>query len=180
MADQFWADATLEPKRQHRWLLTIGILPPYIIKRIDKPSFIVGEAEHNYFGHAFYYPGMVKWDPITLTLVDPVKPDATSTLMSVLKQSGYEIPRIKDASIDSSNALHTITKANAVAALGTSLTLTQISTAADGINRPVEEWMIYNPWIKDVKFGSLDYTSDAMVEITMTIRYDYAEQKSLV
>ena len=33
-----------------------------------------------------------------------------------------------------------------------------------------------NAWIKDVKFGELDYTSDEMVDVELELRYDYAQQ----
>ena len=40
----------------------------------------------------------------------------------------------------------------------------------------VETWKLMNTWIKSVDFGSLDYTADELVEITLQLRYDYAEQ----
>ena len=41
--------------------------------------------------------------------------------------------------------------------------------------KPVEEWVLYNAWVKDVKYGELDYTSDDLTEITLTLRYDFAK-----
>ena len=40
---------------------------------------------------------------------------------------------------------------------------------------PIEEWILYNAWVKEVKFGDLDYTSDDLTEITLTLRYDFAK-----
>ena len=35
-----------------------------------------------------------------------------------------------------------------------------------------------NAWIKDVKFGTLDYSSDELVEVELTLRFDWAIYKS--
>ena len=39
-----------------------------------------------------------------------------------------------------------------------------------------ETWELHNTWIKSIDFGSLDYTSDELVEITLQLRYDFAIQ----
>ena len=39
----------------------------------------------------------------------------------------------------------------------------------------IETWRFFNPWVKSVKFGSLAYDSDAMLDISMEIRYDFAQ-----
>jgi hypothetical protein len=37
-----------------------------------------------------------------------------------------------------------------------------------------EEWKIFNPIIKSIKWGDLDYSSDDLVEYTLDLVYDYA------
>jgi hypothetical protein len=166
----FWNSSALEPKRQHRWLLGLAKgLQPYTVKTTDKPSFTINESEHQYFGHKFYYPGTVSWNEISVTLVDPVDPDQSAALTQILENSGYLTP---DRSDISNPQMHTVSKARAVAAIGPELTLSQYGV--DSTGAPIETWTLHNPWIKDVKFGSLDYGSDDLVEIELTIRYDWA------
>ena len=38
----------------------------------------------------------------------------------------------------------------------------------------VEEWQLMNSFIKSVNYGALEYSSDELVQIEMTITYDYA------
>ena len=38
----------------------------------------------------------------------------------------------------------------------------------------VEEWSLVGAWIQDVTFGDLDFGASEPVEITVTLRYDYA------
>lgn len=163
MSNSFWSDHTLEPKRSMRWVLYISNIPTFIIKTTDKPSFTLSEAKHSYINHSFYFPGRVEWQPLKVTLVDPIAPDASRTIMDIIRRSGYHFP---EDSTDTS----TISKKNAVEALG-SVIISQLD--ADG--NPVESWELRNAWIKDPKFGSLDYTKDDLTELEITIRYDYAE-----
>ena len=165
----FWNDKSLEPKRKHRWLMTISDIPAFVIKTTNKPSFSINETEHNYFGHRFYYPGMVTWNEVTLTLVDPIDPDTSDRVLDVLRRSGYLSPDVQD-----SNMLHTISKEESVAALGSIVKIKQVEHRG-GENAIVEEWELWNPWIKEAKFGDLDYSDDGLVEVELTLRYDWAK-----
>ena len=165
----FWADSTLEPKRQHRFLFfaSNSAIPTFVVKSVNKPGFTVGETSHNFYGHYFYYPGQLQWDSLSVTLVDPVDPDTSERVLTMLRRSGYAIP---DAPLQS-GALRSISKAEAVDALGP-----QIRIEQRGANdQLLETWRFYNPWIKGAKFGTLAYDSDAMLDISLDIRYDFAD-----
>ena len=149
----FWSvtDGVPAPKRNYRWLLYLGGIPQWICKKVTKPSFSLSEAEHTYLNHKFYYPGRVEWSTIDVTLVDPVSPDASATMYTTAALGQV---RIQQLGVEFAGP-----------------------TGSPGGQRtaPVEEWVLYNSWVKEVKFGELDYTSDDLTEITLTIRYDYAK-----
>tara|TARA_B100001250_G_scaffold414576_1_gene454096 strand:+ start:3858 stop:4448 length:591 start_codon:yes stop_codon:yes gene_type:complete len=172
MAD-FWSVSTTEPKRKFRWLLSIssevGEIPAWIIKKVTKPTFTVSEVKHSYINHSFYYPGRVEYNEVEFTLVDPVTPDAAHNILKIIDMSGYKLPDT------AAHAAQTITKESAVAALG-GLTIQQIA-GGDGNEdvTAIETWYLKNAWIKEVTFGDLDYESDDIVEITVKVRYDWAE-----
>jgi len=170
----FWTDSALEPKRQHRWILFIkseNDLPSYVIKKVDKPTVTINETEHKFFGHSFWYPGHVTWETIDVTLVDPINPDAADKVMNAIQSAGYAIPRDRDSR---THMPATISKAKAQGWFGGLIKLQQLDPA----NKVIETWRLYNPWIKSAKWGTLDYSSDEMVEITLTLRYDYAQYTS--
>jgi hypothetical protein len=179
-----WALGQVEPKRKYRWYLQFGnidqkAMPQWIIKTTKQPGYEVTEAEHSYVNHTFYYPGRVKWNEITITLVDPVTPDATELLYAYLAQSGYRLPD----SVSAGGSTDTITKARATYGVG-NWSLIKFGTA-DGsgtglvpADAKIEEWQLRNPWIKNVDFGDLDYTSDDILEISLTLRYDWAVRVS--
>mgnify|MGYP001330655958 CR=1 FL=1 len=171
--ERFWSDHTIEPKRKFRWEMSFRGVPQWIVKKVSKPNFSLGEAEHNFLNYKFYYPGRVEWSEINLTLVDPIQPDASKTMMQLLYQHGYVSPE------DYLNASgpgqvpgrpYTINKKDAVNSLGGRLYITQLN--AEGT--PIEEWQVYNPFIKSVSFDELDYEGDDLLNLELTIRYDWA------
>ncbi len=164
MGNSFWTDYTVEPKRAYRWILQMNGIPQWIVKSVKKPSFEITESEHQYINHTFYYPGRVKWSEITVTLVDPIAPDASKTIQDIINASGYHFP------LDP-NDTTTISKANAVSSLGRVL----ISQLGANEGETVEEWLLINAWIKNVEMGDLSYDSDELTNITLTLRYDYAQ-----
>jgi hypothetical protein len=167
-SEGFWADAYTEPKRKYRFLLEFRGVPQWLIKNVNKPSFDVSESEHDFLNYKFYFPGRVTWNEIQVTLVDPIQPDASKTMQKLLMDSGYVFP----TDMDQGGNPITISKEKAIAAMGNKIYIRQIDP--DG-NAPVERWELNNPWIKAVNFGDLDYSADDLVELQLTIRYDWAK-----
>ena len=165
----FWSDAEhTDPKRQYRFKVDIGIsgVKPYVVKKVDKPSYAITEAEHKYLNHTYYYPGRVTWNAITMTLVDPGGgDDVARSLTKLIQDSGYN-PQ------NASTSQQTMSKKSAVANLG-SVVITQL----DANGNPLETWTLINAWINDVKYGDLAYDGDELTEVTLSFKYDWAELK---
>lgn len=167
----FWSEKTVEPKRKFRWLLYWTGVPQFVVKSVKKPSYAVATTGHQFLNYEFNYPGRVTWQDVQITLVDPVQPDSTKSLYKILENSGYVIP-----SNYNEGAAATISKQGMVDALGTEIKLSQLD--ADG-TRPIETWIIKNPLITAAEFDTLDYSSDELLNITVTIKYDYATIENL-
>ena len=179
---EFWNNSILEPKRKFRWLLKVDGIPYWTIKKVQRPQYTVGEAEHKYINHTFYFPGRVTYNEIDFTIVDSADPDAAETLRQLLGASGYRLPKSAD------QATQSITKHAAVRALGTVQLVMMTgggnvsSGGGDGdvpnnqaAGTLVEQWNLHNAWVKDISFSELDYDGDDLTEITVKLRYDYAE-----
>lgn len=160
----FWSDSSLQPKRKSRFILNIGGLDSWIIKRVKKPAFEVNVSEHTYLNHKFYYPGTVTWKEVDCTLVDPLQPDSTKTFAEILSKSGYSVP-LSDQQITA-----VVSKSDATAAIGT-VAIHQINAQ----KQIIETWQLRNAFVSNVDFGELSYEDDNLVDITVTFRYDYAE-----
>jgi len=168
-----------DPKRKFRFLVQIaGLNNPsvskssvttsdmWFAKTCTRPAFSINTAEHNYLNHKFYYPGTLTWEPITITFADPQDPDAALLISSIINGqngAGYKVP-------NTVGQLETMSKAKSVSALGG----VQIKTLnADG--ETVEQWDLYNAFITDVKYGDLAYGDDELIEMSITLRYDWAK-----
>ena len=50
------------------------------------------------------------------------------------------------------------------------ITLTSLSP----LGEKIEEWILKGAFIQDTNFGDLDWTTESVVEISLTLRYDWA------
>ena len=172
----FWQNPNLEPKRSYRFILSIpggaggtgrGIRE-FLVKKVTKPNFSITTQQHKFLNHQFNYPGRVEWQTIDATIVDTVSTDANATqeIMSMLEQSGYEIPSNPAAG----GGLGTVSKNKAVTNGLGQVTIRTI----DSDGETVEEWKLNNAFISKATFGDLDYDAETMLETTITLTYDNA------
>ena len=161
--------ALQDPKRKFRFTVQFGELSlatgqaAWFAKTATKPSFQIASAEHKYLNHTFYYPGSVTWQDVTITLVDPVKPDAASSFTNMIVNGGYAIPST------GADAPTTTSKAKMVSGLKS-----VIVTQFDSHGVAIEKWTLNNAWISELKYGDLEYGADDLTEISLTLKYDWA------
>lgn len=166
----FWSEPGLEPKRKFRYLLYFAGMPQFIAKSVSKPSFQVGSTGHSFLQHNFNFPGRVTWQDVSITIVDPIQPDSTSTLYKIIQDAGYVLP--PNVTNDELGGARTITKADMVAALGPTVRIDTIGSG--GSSEVLESWILNNPQITSVNFDTLDYSSDDLLNIQIGIKYDWA------
>tara|TARA_Y100000310_G_scaffold299309_1_gene334063 strand:+ start:115 stop:693 length:579 start_codon:yes stop_codon:yes gene_type:complete len=175
----FWTSALSEPKRQHRFLVTLPILTdldnqfsfqPYLAKTVTKPSYEISETGHQFLGNTYYYPGTVTWNAIELTIVNSVNPDGNKLLYDALAKSGYLRPDIQeDVFFNPAQAPGTVNKFDATRNLGD-----VVIQELNGMGGLVGTWSLVNSWITSATFGDLDYAGDDLLNITIGMRYDWA------
>lgn len=172
----FWSTPLTEgqgdPKRKYRFTVQFENLSfagsdiIWFAKSVTKPAMTISETEHTFLDKKYYYPGRVEWNTITLTLVDPADPDksedAVKQMNSLIEAAGYKIAANPEE-------LQTMSKAKSVSALG-AIVINQINDAG----KTIEAWTLNNAFIKDMKFGDLDYTGDELIELSLELRYDWA------
>ena len=170
MSNLFWGDPNSEPKKAYNWLMGFNNVPQWTLKTVTKPNFTITESSTNFLGHSFYHPGRVEWQAIDATLGDPVQPDTAAHMMTLLRQMGYDYPDGLDWANGRGGLWPTgISKRRAVQAMGETY-IVQLNADGDELER----WTLKNPFITKAEFGSLDYSSDEMVDVSISIRYDYA------
>jgi hypothetical protein len=159
----FWSANNVEPTRQYRFTVSDGMGVWWWAKSIDKPSFDIDSQEHKLINHKFKYPGVATWNDIKISIVDVG--EKVDDLNTQLGYSGY----------DPTGGLFVegINKKDASEAFRISgeLSIHQL----DSQGKVLEEWTLVNPWIKTLSFGSLDYSSDDLVALDITVTYDWAK-----
>lgn len=170
----FWSDNNVEPKRNYRFLVTFnGVTQNFdsgvvwFAKNVTVPSFNVTSVTHDFLDNKYYYPGRVEWQTVSLTLVDPVSPDAVQFVNEILEDTGYLVKNQQEATL---NNAKTIAKSKATAAGLADLEIAIINEDGEAL----ETWKLKNPFIESAKFGDLDYTNDDLRTVEMTIKYDWA------
>ena len=177
----FWTSPLSEPKRKHRFILRIPDLivpdgplrgqsfPEYLAKSVTKPSYTIGTTDHKFLGNTYYYPGAVTWNEVTATIVNSTTPDGNELLYSALQQMGYLKPDIQEEIFNNNLDPSTPNKAAALATLG-QVQFEELS----GTGGTLGTWKLQNAFITNVTFGDLDYADEALLDITIQLRYDWA------
>ena len=152
----FWTEKSIEPLRKFRF--TIQSDEESVIwwaKSVTQPSFDISVSEYQLINHKLKYPGIATWNDIDIVIVD-IGSKGIQYYNKLLK-SGYNFSGATDGikKDQYDGKVFNIQKLN-----------------ADG--SVAETWDLINPFVKSVKFGDLDYSSDELVEITITIAYDSA------
>ena len=158
----FWSANNVEPTRQYRFTISDGMNVWWWAKSIEKPSFDIDSQEHKLINHKFKYPGVATWNDSKITIVDTGR--RAHELYYTLIGSGY--------GPDAMMSVEGIQKVRATDnfRLGGDLVIHQV----DSEGKVLEEWELKNPWVKSVSFGTLDYSSDELITIDITVTYDWA------
>lgn len=145
-----------EPLRKNRFLVRfpsdLGI-QEWWVSSASRPSINIGNTEIPFMNTSTYVAGRYKWDTITVSLKDPIGPSASQAVMewvrlhaeSVTGRMGYAVAYKRDLILEMLDPTGTV----------------------------VSQWILKGCQITDAKFGDLDYSSDALATIDLTIQPTY-------
>jgi len=128
------------------------------VKSCTLPSYEIAMSEYQLVNHKFKYPGMLVWNDVTITMVDAS--NNMELLQKMLGLAGYG----EGPACDSSG----ISKA-AFAAQG-DFRIQVID--ADGQTK--KQWHLKGWFIRSARYGDLNYESDDLLTMELTLGYDYA------
>lgn len=132
-------------------------------KKVDQPQPTMTESKHSFLAHDYYWPARVKWNEVSITLVDPLDPvNAQRAIMAAMQSVGASVP--------TEGNWATVGKRQANIALG-DLQVQSINEAGEVIS----EWILKHAWVRETQFSALDYENENLMELTLKIRYDWAE-----
>jgi len=124
------------------------------VSTTSRPKYTSQEVEIPFLNTSTYVIGRFNWESISVTFRDPIGPSATQALMewvrlhseSVTGRQGYAAGYKKDIELE----------------------------MLDPTGVVVQKWILQGTQLNDVDFGSLDYSSSDLADITATLRFDRA------
>ena len=143
-----------EPKVQNRFIMYVEGIPAYTIKAASRPSIEFEEVALDHINVKRYVKGKGEWQTLDITLYDTVVPSAAQAVM--------EWVRLSHESVTGRDGYSDFYKKN--------VTFNLLGPVGD----IVEEWQLVGAYIQSATFGDLDWSTTDPVEITCTLRYDYA------
>ena len=165
-----WASAKIEPKREFKFILTIGDIPAWVVTSSGRPEPKIGApTTHQFLGHSFKFPGKVSWTSVMVTLVEPVDPDVSNLVLESIRKAGYNTPSTWTA--DNEGWRTTLSKEKFVNGNLGDIAIKVL----DSNGNVVEKWTLRNPQISNVTYSDLKYTGNAINTVKVTFSIDYAD-----
>ena len=143
-----------EPKLKNRFIMNIDGINAYLIKAINRPTLESDEVVLEHMNVTRYVKGKSRWSTLDITLYDPIVPSAA--------QQVIEWIRLSHESVTGRDGYSDFYKKN--------ITFNLVGPVGD----IVEEWELVGAYIATANFGDLTFDDAPPVEITLTLRYDYA------
>ena len=144
-----------EPKRQNRFIVrfpsALGI-NEWFVESAARPHVTITPVAIPFLNTETYVAGRFVWSTIPVKFRDPIGPSASQALMewvrlhaeSVTGRMGYAAGYKKDIDLE----------------------------MLDPTGVVVEKWSLYGTFLTGVNFGSLAYNTDALADITASLRMD--------
>jgi hypothetical protein len=143
-----------EPKMKNRYVMEIDTIPSYLVKAMNRPTIQFETISLDHINVKRKLQGRGDWQDLTITLYDPIVPSAAQKVMDWIRL-GHE-------SITGRRGYADFYKKD--------ITFYLLGPVGDKI----EQWTLKGAFIQQANFGELDFSSNEVATIELTLSYDYA------
>jgi len=143
-----------EPKMKNRYVMEIDSIPSYLVKAANRPTIQFETISLDHINVKRKLQGKADWQDLTITLYDPIVPSAAQKVMDWIRL-GHE-------SITGRRGYADFYKKD--------ITFYLLGPVGDKI----EQWTLKGAFIQQANFGELDFSSNEVATIELTLSYDYA------
>jgi len=141
-----------EPKRNYRWVLAIEGIDSFLVAKANRPSITLTDKKIDFINSYRRVAGKLEFGDLSVTLHDPIAPSGAQQVMewirthyeSVSGRAGYADFYKRDIQLK----------------------------MLDPIGTVIELWDVKGCLITNTNFQSLDYGSDDIQMIDLTIKFD--------
>ena len=143
-----------EPKQKNRFIMLVDGIPSYQIKGVGAVSLTQNSVTLNHINVQRYVKGKTVWNPISITLFDPITPSGAQAVM--------EWVRLHHESVTGRDGYSDFYKKD--------LTMNVLGPVGD----VVSEWILKGAFITSADFGDFSWDEDAAAqEISLEVQPDY-------
>ena len=143
-----------QPKVANRFVLTVNDIPSFLVKKVTRPGVTFGDIKLDHVNTYRKLQGKAEWNDVTMTLYDPIVPSGAQYVMdwvrlgyqSATGQAGYASEYKKEVTIEGLDPQGSI----------------------------CERFVLKGAFIGNAEFGEYDWSNDQPLEITVTLKYDWA------
>jgi hypothetical protein len=139
---------------KNRYVMEIDSIPSYLVKAANRPTIQFETIALDHINVKRKLQGKADWQDITITLYDPIVPSAAQKVMDWIRL-GHE-------SITGRRGYADFYKKD--------ITFYLLGPVGDKI----EQWTLKGAFIQQANFGELDFSSNEVATIELTLSYDYA------
>ena len=143
-----------EPKTANRFVMEIDGIPAFLVKTMARPSINFETITLDHINVKRYVKGKAAWQPITVTLYDPIVPSGAQAVM--------EWVRLHHESVTGRDGYSDFYKKD--------ITFNVLGPVGD----KVEQWRLKGAFIQSADFSDMDYSSNEVAMVNLTLQYDYA------
>jgi hypothetical protein len=162
------SSALLEPKRKSRWLVSFDRIPgsdlaantalSFACYKGTKPDITMDKTELNRLNERWKFANRPAWNDLEFSFYDFIRKDVKYSAFSIMKEWWKKV-------------YNPITGQMGYASeYKTNFTLAML----DPHGAVVQTWHVFYAYPQSTKHGDLDYGSDDLVDVSVTIAYDYA------
>jgi len=135
-------------------VMEIDTIPSYLVKAMNRPTVQFETISLDHINVKRKLQGKADWQDLTITLYDPIVPSAAQKVMDWIRL-GHE-------SITGRRGYADFYKKD--------ITFYLLGPVGDKI----EQWTLKGAFIQQANFGELDFSSNEVATIELTLSYDYA------
>lgn len=143
-----------EPKRKFRWVFQLEGIDAFLVKKAARPSIELGSPTEIPFinNRRYVSPGRTKFGTLTVDLHDPIAPSAAQQVMEWIRthhetvsgRAGYADFYKRDCQLK----------------------------MLDPVGTVIELWDMKGCILVSANYGDLDYGSEDMAQVSLTIQFD--------
>lgn len=141
-----------EPKRQHRWIFALEGIDSYLVAKANRPTISNSEKTIQWINSTRYLAGKFTFGELSIELHDPIAPSGAQQVMEWIRthqemvsgRAGYADFYKRDCQLK----------------------------MLDPVGTVVELWDFKGAFIKSATYNTVDYGSDEIMKISLSLRFD--------